>query len=290
MKLSNSIEGFILEISTSYLLGTIKLYRMYLNKFLEWIGDREIEKIQPADLSRYLAYMRTEYKPARLNGDTSPLSPSALDNHWKVLRSFFKWCNTILEVPRPDLNLRRPKYKLPEVMPFSAEDLKKILYACEYSKAISKEGMKTYRLKKKNRFRDRALIMLMLDTGLRISELARLKPEDINAESGEILVAPAGSGQKTKPRVVYLGKNSRRAMWLWMAQRRDTDRLFGIDEKRIRALVHSIGYSAGVSSCTPIVLDIPSLSNSSGMEAMHLPYNVYWDTALLKWYSITCIL
>jgi integrase/recombinase XerD len=111
--------------------------------------------------------------------------------------------------------------------------------------------MKNYRMKKKNHVRDRALILLMLDTGLRISELARLKPEDINAESGEVLVAPAGSGQKTKPRVVYLGKNSKRAMWLWMAQRRDTEKLFGIDEKRIRALVHTIGYSAGVSNCYP---------------------------------------
>jgi integrase/recombinase XerD len=251
MLISKAVEGYILDISTSYALGTIKLNGLYLSKLVEYLGDPELDKITPADLSRYMVFMRKDFKPKRFSGDTSPLSPSALDNHWKAIRSFFGWAERNIQAGRPDRNLQRPRFKLPEVPAFTRDELKQIITAAEWY-TYKRLGQVT-RAKRPKAAYCRALILLLQDTGLRIGEVSRLKVEDINLKTGEILVAPFGSGQKTKPRTVYLGAVARRAIWLYLAKKeyKPVDPLFSIDSTVLRDRIERIGKEAGVSKCNP---------------------------------------
>jgi integrase len=57
-----------------------------------------------------------------------------------------------------------------------------------------------------------AILRTLLDTGLRASELCRLKVGDWESETGQLFVRPWGSGQKTKSRYVYLGLSSQKAL------------------------------------------------------------------------------
>jgi site-specific recombinase XerD len=57
--------------------------------------------------------------------------------------------------------------------------------------------------------RDRAILYVLLDTGVRRQELADLTLEDLNSNSGAILIR---SGKGGKSRIVYLGTTSRRAV------------------------------------------------------------------------------
>lgn len=67
--------------------------------------------------------------------------------------------------------------------------------------------------------RDTAIIYLLLDTGLRASEVSRLLVEDVNMETGAVHVRPYGSGAKSKDRTVYLGQSARKTLWLYLAER-----------------------------------------------------------------------
>jgi integrase/recombinase XerD len=140
------------------------------------------------------------------------------------------------------------------VAPFSEDDIRKILTACDYTKEFKRENTKTYKLKRKTAIRDRALIMILLDTGIRVGELTRLKIEDVDLTTGACLIAPYETGRKTKPRTVYLGKASRRTLWLYLAKRddyRQDDPLIPLGTDPIRLLLKGIEERSGVKNIHP---------------------------------------
>jgi integrase/recombinase XerD len=253
MQISKAIEGFLLDRQASgYSSGTIRLYRIYLGILRDFLGDPPVDEIKLTDLQRFMAHLQNDYKPRRPSGDTSLLSPSAVSNHWKAIRSFFTWCEAALEIKRPDLRLAHPPKKDPEILPLTENDIRKLLKACE--KNVISTDRRSYTTKRTTANRDKALLLLFLDTGLRVSEVCRLRVEDLNQETGEILVAPHGSGQKTKPRTAYLGRVALRAMWLYLAKRPNLvkkDKLFEMDEDSIRTMFKRLGERAGVNDVHP---------------------------------------
>lgn len=236
MDVKKAVEGYLIEISASHAETTVKVYTSLLQRFSEYFqGD--IADIHHQDLLKYLAWLRNEYKPVRPSGLTHPLSGAALDNHWKCLRSFFGWCGEVLEIPRPDKNMPRPKFENPIITPFSQDEIKRML---------ARSG--------KLRDRNQAIILTLLDTGVRISELCRIRIEDVDQVKGEILITPFSTGQKTKTRYVFLGNAARRAVWKYIASLDDphhTDKLYPYQSNQIRRMLFDIGRRAGVSNVHP---------------------------------------
>jgi integrase/recombinase XerC len=58
--------------------------------------------------------------------------------------------------------------------------------------------------------RNRAILSVFLDTGLRLSELINLTLDDVNMDDGSILVKRGKGG---KPRVVRIGNKAQKALW-----------------------------------------------------------------------------
>ncbi len=254
MDLITAIEGYSLYARTIYAAKTAELYTQQLVIILRYMGNIEIESITPNDLNRLMGYLKNDYVPFRLHQTGEKLSEPAYANYWKAIRSFFKWANLNLDLKRPDNQLVRPKYKLKEVKAFSPDELKRIIYHAEWSKEVTKEGVRPYRAHRSTGIRDVALLKLMLDTGLRLGEVSRIRVEDVDLETGQILVRPFGSGVKSKPRMVYLGVSSRKSLWLYIAKsekKLPNDNLFGLTTKRIREIIYSIGKAAGVEHCHP---------------------------------------
>jgi hypothetical protein len=82
MLLSQAMEGFRIDrLANGYSPSTIKLYTGNLRVLIEFLDDKEIEKISHQDLVDFFYFLRTDYKPRRLSGDTRPLSPAAVDNY-----------------------------------------------------------------------------------------------------------------------------------------------------------------------------------------------------------------
>ena len=64
--------------------------------------------------------------------------------------------------------------------------------------------------------RDRALLLMLLDTGLRKAELTDLTVGDLNLSTGAVFVR---SGKGRKPRTVFVGINTKRALLAYLRHR-----------------------------------------------------------------------
>jgi integrase/recombinase XerD len=108
--------------------------------------------------------------------------------------------------------------------------------------------------------RDRAIILVLFDTGLRASELCAITIGDVNIDRSNIKVVGKGS----KERVVFFGRRTAKALWrylvLQLASSKPDDTLFSVgnpDDFRsmsrcvLRTLLKRIGERAGVPNVYP---------------------------------------
>lgn len=258
MLFSKAIEGFLLEAYAGrYSPSHIPTIKIQLDYMCKWLGDPDLDSVTSDHWKKYMVHLRTDYKPRRFSGNTAPLALSTVDNHWKVIRGFYNWAteNNILSIDRPDLKLERQKFDSPQIIPFTKEEVERLITACEYTQVIKQSG-KTYRIKRPNWERDKAMLMILLDTGLRLGEFLRVCVGDINLENGEIYIRPHRDGRKSKSRTVYIGARTRQVIWKYIAkQQAESDQslpLFNnIKATGVRQIITRIAHNAKVANAHP---------------------------------------
>ena len=263
MKMTQAIQGFLFTLrADGYSQATIDPYNYVLARLTGFLNDPEVHTVQPAYLTRYFAYLRTEYIPSRKNGSHAPLSGSTLQNHWKGIRTFFKWASDGLSLrQRSDVKLKLPPNNPRVVQPLDEQEVKALLEAAEYTRTAATNGRKPFKMQRRTGFRDSALILVLLDTDMRAGEAGRLMVGDVDMEAGEILITPYGSSQrKTKSRILPIGKATRKALWRYLTNRPETEKddpLFLSENGRllehdaIHHLLVGLGEKAGVKNCHP---------------------------------------
>jgi integrase/recombinase XerD len=138
-----------------------------------------------------------------------------------------------------------------------------MLKACTYSRATVSATRRSFVTRRPSANHDTALILVLLDTGIRASELCALKIEDVDLATGrvEIRHGVEGGAKGGKGRTIYLGKASRRALWRYPASRDDGQAgeapLFVTSSGRLmrpsilRHLLTRLGDKAGVFKAYP---------------------------------------
>jgi integrase/recombinase XerD len=218
MKLSQAAEGFLLYAASGVYSPTyIPTVRARLKVMTDFLGDPELAKIKPKDLQKFMAYLTTEYQPKRINGVTAPIIAATRDGYWKLIKAFYNWAAREFELKRPDLEMVRPKYQTPQVVPFTQDETKRLLDASQYTWVQKASGQK-YKIRRPNGDRDKALILILLDTGMRVGELCRLRVGDINLDNGEVYIRPHRDGRKSRARTVYIGDRTKQAIWKYTAK------------------------------------------------------------------------
>ena len=73
--------------------------------------------------------------------------------------------------------------------------------------------------------RDQAIILTLIDTGLRAMELCKLLIGNIDLKTGRVEVKHGviGGAKGGKGRTVYLGKTARKAVWRYLVDREDAN-------------------------------------------------------------------
>ena len=138
-----------------------------------------------------------------------------------------------------------------------------MLKACLYKRQANTVLRRAFVMRRSTAARDTALLLLLLDTGVRASELCALKVGDLDLKTGKVEIKNGllGGAKGGKGRTVYMGRSARRAIWHYLSRRedgRDQDApLFLVSGNRLlrpNALLHvieGIGKRAGVSSAFP---------------------------------------
>lgn len=216
-----------------------------------------------AIVTRFADWLDKQYviwqagRPRRFGGDESPVAPSTLASAWAAVRSLFRWIAETLDRPNISQTLRKPQFRPAEMTPLTEQEVKSLLAAVgRTTPSIGKRD--AFTMPRTTAARDRALLLVLLDTGLRIGECARLTAQDVDMVTGEVFVAPYGSGQKTKSRRVYLGKTARRAVWVYMSERtyRPDDPLWVSGDRAMTAnamqrIIKRLGERAGIRHIHP---------------------------------------
>ena len=137
-------------------------------------------------------------------------NPGGVCGQYRTLRAFFRWLVDEEIMPpqwrNPMLKVKPPKVNLEPLEPIPLEDVRALIDTCSAGTNMDD--------------RDRAIFLVLLDTGVRAQELCDLNREDVNLETGTTLVR-YGKGGKT--RTVFLGKRSRKAVRAYVRRRADRD-------------------------------------------------------------------
>ena len=152
-----------------------------------------------------------------------------------------------------------PKVSYPEIVAFTQAEVQALLKACEQSRGVELNG-RTYKMRRPTKLRDQLLVMVLLDTGVRVTECANLRIKDVNLENGEVFIRPVNSSSKNKPRTLRIGAATRKLMWSYVSSREQVfheDPLFlttqnrPMDRGTIRNLFVRLGKKAGVQHVYP---------------------------------------
>lgn len=251
MQLKTAIEGFWLENRSRLAKSTIPSYEWSLRLFSEYIGaNKEFEKITSDDVRRFLAYLQDDKK----------LSGKSRSNIWVVISALWGWAEREPCLKTPHIIrgiVRQPTYTKKEITAYTQAEIVAMLQACDRSAAWQTRLGNTAHHQRDTAVRDRAMIILFIDTGLRASELCNLKIKDYNKDTGAIFVLGKGS----KERTVIAEASTRKAIWRYLATRKKpepkpNDPLFvsrsnlPMDKDSLRHLVQRVAARVGVKGAT----------------------------------------
>jgi site-specific recombinase XerD len=174
-----------------------------LLKKLEWfLTDREKETCSTLELREFLAYVRNGHlEPGGRWGNphsTRPVRPRTVRDYHGHLRTFFKWLvREEILTASPMERIDPPISRSDQITPFTTEQVQKLLAAAKKSKHPK---------------RDEAIMLMLLDTGMRVSELTGLKLADLDLQERRCRVL----GKGNKHRSVFFGTSTAKALFNYL--------------------------------------------------------------------------
>jgi len=245
ISLSKAIGGYLEAAEAHHLsVKTQRDYTTTFKRFQDLLGeDLPISKITPMDIEGFLSSI-TVSKKTVLNYH---IGLSALCT-WAVSDDMVS-SNIVHKVERP-----KPEKRA--VVPFTETDIKALLSILNISILYTRTGKRASTHSVPNAERNRAIIFLLLDTGIRSSELCRLLINNTDLKNRRIKVMGKGTKEHSIPFCARTGQ----ALWKYLATRKDETikrHLFvtttgnPMDPDRMLKLLYSIGRRAGIEGVHP---------------------------------------
>lgn len=205
--LKKQITNFLeyLEVDRGLSNATIINYHFYLHRFADFLDDEhnitQVSQISKELIHKFHLYLNrlTDYH------DEALLKKNTQNYHLIALRGFLKYLakHDIKSLAAEKIELAKQPERQVEFL--EGSDLERILDAPMQGGADLPS------------LRDKAMLELFFSTGLRVSELAKLKIEDINLAKDEFSVR--GKGQKL--RLVFISERARTWLKRYLDKRQD---------------------------------------------------------------------
>lgn len=208
---SNALEG------ANRAPRTIAIYGFsigQLGKFLRSVGMPEDPTVVTREhLTEWLRWM---HRPTSEGG--AGLGPATVSQRYRAVQQFFKWLEMTEERrDNPMTKLTAPTVPEKPVPVVGGDDLRKLLKACQGKDFEAR--------------RDRAIIGLFIDTGMRVGEMAGITVADLDVDAKRVMVTGKGrrsrelafvadTGAELRWYLLTRGKRKDRGEpWLWLGAR-----------------------------------------------------------------------
>lgn len=227
MRLSEAIEGYWLDKRLELSPTTIPGYEKTFTRFLAFVGDVAFDAVTSDDVRRFLAWLPTAY----------PMGRRTVHDAWVPLSSLWTWAEKELGAAHIIRGrIRAPKFTERAIEALNADQVRRIVAAAGNS-------------------RDRAMVLVLADSGIRASELCALTIADY---AGGRLHIREGKGGKARFAVV--GNRTQKAIWRYLTERvgaQPGDPLFitstgrAMRRDNLRGLLSKLGKEAQVDGVHP---------------------------------------
>lgn len=238
---------------------TVKFYDDYVDAFERFMNERHSDRggevrlsdTTTDDVREFIAHLQartTRYDThVRRKPREGGLSPYTIRGYTRALSAFFSWAVREKLLDRsPSENVTWPKVPKEIKEIFTEDDIKKLLKACdEYPVALAA--------------RNKAIVKMLLDTGVRAAELSNLTLDRLDDKLQRVHV----TGKGLKDRYVICSASTRDALWKYINIFRPkehgvkTNRVFltargrPLDTETLGLILRRLGERAEVPHCHP---------------------------------------
>lgn len=244
--LQQAIHGYNLYAGARHLSQeTINHYNYVFRKFLPFIGpDIPIESITHLQIQEFLASFHG-------------LSNTTLLHLHTGLAALWTWAvNEQIIADHVVHRVKPPKPNKVEILPFTEAEFRAMLAVLARSKAYRRPGKRISDHSIKSAERSRAMLLMLLDTGLRASELCALKLYQVDNRNNRVQVLGKGARERSIP----FSPRTAQALWRYLTSRSDAqqdDPLFvtslgrSLDRNQLRKWLGIIGNRASIPHVHP---------------------------------------
>ncbi len=181
---------------------TIEWYTANLNRFARFLEDNRlpicVNEIGIVEARLFISHLQTRVKRWENHyniKDDKPLSAFSVQGYARTIKAFWSWLLDESYISRNTMaGLKLPKTPRKIISTFSQEEIQKLLAGTDKK---SSKG-----------FRNFTMILLLLDTGIRLSELIGLQINDVDFLQSCLVI----NGKGNKERVVPFGTQVRRIL------------------------------------------------------------------------------
>ena len=245
LELNELVHEFkIHKMSEGWSDNTVDWYRQALGIFQAWLAEQGmstcLDDLGEDEMRLFILYLKA--RP----GLRGPASSHTVNNRVRAIRAFFNW---LYEKDYTEC------HRLQKVKPPKARELQiEILTDAEIDRIFASVNPKTVMGS-----RNTAIYSLMLDTGLRLSEVVSLKYEDVHLDGRYVKVL----GKGDKERIVAFGAKCHKTLLNYAQhcrfenQEKESDTFFlcidghSMGAEGLRSLIERLSKAAGVPRLHP---------------------------------------
>ena len=181
--LTDAFDLFLLDREAQNLAAkSLTTYRARLTRFITWCNDQGITTIDDLSITHVRKYIAEMVRT---------LKDVTAKNHTVDIKTFLRFCvdeSLITESPADRVKLPKVVERLPQVL--TADETRRLYKACETD-------------------RDKALFLVMLDTGARCEEVANMDRADVDINEGAITIR---EGKPRRDRTTYISAKTRKEL------------------------------------------------------------------------------
>lgn len=194
MSITEAIKQFleILELDNCT-VKTLKTYEQRLRYFRTWLesahGLENVEDLKLEHLRGWMGYLKKT--PTYRN---KPLSDESIKSYGQSMLAFCHWLEREEYIEKPiTTRFKLPRTEKKFIPTYTPEDVQLLLLACEEGDRMNPP------LRRALTARNKAIVTLFIDCGIRLNELVSLRLGDIDKSSRIILVHRKGNKWQQVP-------------------------------------------------------------------------------------------